>query len=118
MENATATIVPSALFLTLKGKRITRATFKSFVTKNRTNLLIKVTSKFDGMQDMVDSTGEKDFVPVRERDSNADNTLGIQGVWLVGGGRDYFTAFEEQGVTGIEGYNCCGSFRIGIKTGA
>lgn len=85
MENATATIVPSALFLTLKGKRITRATFKSFVTKNRTNLLIKVTSKFDGMQDMVDSTGEKDFVPVRERDSNADNTLGIQGVWLVNG---------------------------------
>jgi hypothetical protein len=95
--------------------KITKATFKSFVKKNRSNLVIRVKSKFDGMSDMCEATGETAFTPVLEADRTFDNNLGIQGVWLVGTGGDYFTAYEQNGVKGIEVYNCCGQFVVGVK---
>lgn len=95
--------------------KITKATFKSFVKKNRANLLVFEKSRFDGMVDCVMPTENSGFTKAVSADYAHDNNLGIQGVWLVGGSRDYFTAYEKNGVKGIEVYNCCGSFVVGVK---
>lgn len=95
--------------------KITKATFKSFVKKNRSNLLILCKSDFDGMSDCVMPTGDTLFHKVVDADHIHENNLGIQGVWLVGGSRDYFTAYEKDGIQGIDVYNCCGHFVVGVK---
>jgi hypothetical protein len=95
--------------------KITKATFKSFVKKNRANLLVWNKSSFDGMVDCVMPTEEKGFAPAVAADYVRENNLGICGVWLVGGSRDYFTAFEKDGFVGIDVYNCVGHFIIAIK---
>ena len=95
-------------------KKITRATLKSFVKKNKSNLLLKVNSSFSGMTDCVESV-EDSFSPATEDKRNTENTLGMNGVWLVGDSRDYFTAYDDGVYTGIECYNCCGSFILAVK---
>ena len=98
-------------------KKITKATFKSFIRKNEDKLMAKVKSSFDGMVDCV--------MPVNgewkkaERSDWAerckDNTLGFQQIWLVGQSRDYFNHYEDDKYIGIEWYNCTGSGIIGIE---
>ena len=103
--------------------RITKATFKSFVNKNRERLLIRCESSFDGMTDGVESVRNPAFVPATEQEARTagfdvrtnENTLGIQGIWLVGQSRDYFREFSENGLAGIHVYNCCGSFTVAVK---
>lgn len=95
--------------------KITKATFKSFVKKNRSQLLIQTKSSFDGMVDCVMPTGEKQFVRAVNSDNTHENNLGINGVWLVGGSRDYFTKYETDELTGIDVYNCCGHFIVAVK---
>ena len=95
-------------------KKITRATFKSFIRKAGDKLQVKVVSQFDGMIDGV-SKVEDAFEPATKTDSNIKNTLGIIGVWLVGSSRDYFTHFENETLIGIEFYNCCGSGIIAVE---
>ena len=96
-------------------KKITLATFKSFIKKNRENLLVRVSSDFDGMQDCVVANRDAKFKPAVAC-GNENNTLGISGVWLVGSSRDYFTEFEVPGYKGFRVSNCCGSFAVAIKT--
>lgn len=98
-------------------KKITRSTFKSFINKNDGKLFIKNRSSFDGMVDCVMPV-DGDFTPVTTstRHPNSDKyTLGINGVWLVGSSRDYFTNFENDEFIGIEVSNCCGDFILAIK---
>jgi len=92
--------------------KITKATFKKFL--KQPNLLISQRSTFDGMVDGVMPSSDKSFKPI-EPDGHVENTLGIKGVWLVGGGRDFFTHYEKDGIIGIEVYNCCGSFIVGVR---
>ena len=95
-------------------KKITKATFKAFVNKNRENLFILVKSDFDGM---VDGVVECKGTPQKARPSDlghSENTLGINGVWLVGRSRDYFSHYEDEVFRGIKVYNCCGSFIVGV----
>jgi hypothetical protein len=99
---------------TVVGKKVTKATFKSFIKKNRASLLIMVSSRFDGMTDCCESTGDKDFTAALDSDRFEEHTIGIQGVWLVGGGRDWFFTFETETHIGIEYSNCCGSGAIAI----
>jgi len=102
--------------MTTTTKKITRATFKSFVTKYAECLLIKNVSNFDGMVDCVMPV-QRDFrfATKSTRHQNADKyTLGINGVWLVGSSRDYFTAYEDDNFKGIEVSNCCGDFIVAI----
>lgn len=94
--------------------KITKATFKSFIRKNEGKLFIKQQSHFDGMTDCIQQL-DGGYVPVQKPEYNHEETLGIQGVWLVGGGRDYFTAVEENGFKGICCYNCCGQFILAVK---
>lgn len=83
--------------------RITKATYKSFINKNKDNLLFRSLSNFDGMVDCV-MPSKSDWVKVDDFTKLLNNKLG----WLVGHSRDYFTPIEN----GIEVYNCCGSFQI------
>lgn len=92
--------------------KITRATFKKFV--KQLGLLISKQSSFDGMTDGITSSSDKSFKPV-ESVPYSNNTLGINGVWLVGSSRDFFTHYEENGIVGIEVSNCCGRFIVGVR---
>ncbi len=90
-------------------KRITLATIKSFINKNRDDLLIKVGSRFDGMTDCVEQV-EDNFSKAQVTEFMSQHTLGIQGAWFVGNSRDHFSAFETDDLKGFEVYNACGSF--------
>lgn len=99
--------------------KITAATFKAFVRKNREALHLATKSSFDGMVDgSVYGSGK--FKPVRlierasEAESLAKHDCGIAGVWLVGRSRDYFEEFNADGFTGIEVSNSCGCFIVAI----
>lgn len=96
------------------NKKITLATFKSFIKKNANQLLINVGSSFDGMSDMVEQTGDFGFNRPLDAAYPCKNNLGIQQIWLVFGSRDYFREFETDDMTGIRCFNCCGSFTVAI----
>lgn len=97
-------------------KKITKATFKSFVKKNRENLLIKTKSSFDGMTDGIERFKDNGFSKAVEAYRvHEEHNLGIQGIWLVNGSRDYFEAYNKDGFVGIEVSNCCGNFVVAIK---
>jgi hypothetical protein len=96
------------------SKKVTLATIKAFIRKNSDNLLILTKSRFDGMTDGCESTGQIGFVKVSKTESNISHTLGIQGAWFVGQSRDYFVPFERDGVKGFEVSNACGHFEIAI----
>ena len=95
-------------------KKITKATFKSFVRRNRDNLLISNKSDYSAMDDCVMPCSGK-FRVAEKSDRDADCSLGINGIWLVNGSRDWFTAFETEEMIGIEVSNCCGSFTVAIR---
>lgn len=98
----------------MENKKITLATFKSFIKKNKEALLINEVSRFCGMNDSVMYNQEEAFTKIKEETGNLKNNLGICGLWLVGSSRDYFTAYEDEKFTGIEVYNCCGTQIIAI----
>ena len=94
--------------------KFTKSSFKKFIKDNRSKLLVWQKSSFDGMVDGVVSTGNTGYTPAANADYVHENNFGIQGVWLVGGSRDYFTPFEDDAVRGVEVYNCCGKFRVAV----
>jgi len=97
-------------------KKITRATFKGFVKRNRESLYVKVKSNFDAMVDGVRPVNGG-FEPAQEpwNEVMREDSLGIRGVWLVGNSRDYFTPYEDDIFTGISCCNCCGSWIVAIQ---
>jgi len=101
----------------MQTKKITLATLKSFVRKNRENLYVLETSRFSGMSDMVEYHDTPQWHPAQDDTRNCclENSLGVLGVWCVRGSRDYFKHFENENFIGINVYNCCGSFTVAIK---
>lgn len=109
--------------------KITKASFKSFLKKNKGNLFILNTSHFDGMQDMVVNKDNPQWLPLQEQtfdygprkgEINENNinesNLGYKGIYLVNGSRDTFENFQDaNGMKGISVYNCCGSFIVAVK---
>lgn len=94
--------------------KITLATAKAFVNRNRKNLLVKVTSDFDGTTDCVEHV-EDEFKPAKFGGKEDHYLSGIAGVWIVGSSRDYFRIYEEGQYFGITVSNSCGSAIIAIK---
>ena len=107
------------------AKKITVATVKSFIKKNRAALLVRVKSSFDGMQDMVDKNMDQRFKPAECRtwydvESGNDipcnpdhkNHMGLRGIWFCGG--DTCNAFETETHRGFEVYNCCGNWFVAV----
>lgn len=112
---------------TATQKKITIATVKAFIRKNREKLLIKVTSRFDSMVDGVRSTDKEQFTPALDAEyydretgemvkvpSEDRSTAGIHGVWFVCGGGDWCQAFETETHIGYEVSNCCGSWSVAV----
>lgn len=96
-------------------KKITLATVKSFVNKNRQNLLISTESHFNGMTDCVESCKSNfEFAKEQPKEWLKKETLNIDGAWFVGSSRDYFDTYENEEVQGIKVYNSCGSFILAI----
>lgn len=100
-------------------KKITLATVKSFVKKNRENLYINLHSRFDGMHDciMPAKGGFEKAQPSKQGVfvNTTDHTLGIEGAWFVYGSRDYLKPFENETMKGFEISNCCGNFTLAIQ---
>lgn len=94
---------------------ITKATFKSFIKKNKENLLICRESNFDGMEDCVVYSGSKVFRNITTTTDYVEHTLGFAGLWLVGCSRDYFKHYEDDKLVGIKVYNSCGSSIIAVQ---
>ncbi len=112
-ETTTVEVTAKTLKRMDTKKKITKATFKSFIKKNRANLLVKVESSFNGMSDMVETVDDT-FEPAINTNQYDSNTCGISGIWLVGSSRDYFNTYEDDTYTGIHFNNCCGSGTIAI----
>lgn len=102
-----------------KTKRCTLATLKSFIKKNRENLLIRSISDFDPSVDGVRECKDHHiFFPVLppENTELQSYDLGICGAWFVGCSRDRISPFNEKGYVGYHIYNCCGSFDLAIRS--
>lgn len=96
-------------------KKITKATIKAFIRKNQDKLHVRAISSFSGMSDMVESLNDDGFTPAVFEDRNEAHTLGVVGLWLVGGSRNSFTAIEREGWIGFNIWNCCGETEIAIR---
>ena len=98
-------------------KKITKATLKSFIKKNHGNLYINYHSDFNGMIDGVDFFPGSTFSKAKhtETDSQVGYNLGIVGLHLVGGSRNWFDSYVGENFTGITYSNCCGSATIAIR---
>ena len=107
--NATATVTATA-------KKVTMATVKSFIKKNRAKLLIKISSRFDGMTDGLEWNKDAQFVPVVETGRvDCQYSLGLSGVWIVGGSRNWVEAINVPGYVGYSVSNCCGKWTVAVK---
>ena len=97
-------------------KKITRATFRSFVKKNSDKLLIKSISHFDGMTDGIEYSEKAEFKPAERTEEGYvnDNNLGFSAIWLVGQSRDCFNLIDNEKYFGYHVCNCCGSFEVVI----
>jgi hypothetical protein len=98
-------------------KKITKATFKSFIRKNADMLFVNQKSSFDGMTDGIESC-HGGFQRAEFGEQHSEHTLGLRGLWLVGGSRNYFDAYEDETFVGIEVCNCCGKSIVAIKKAA
>ena len=71
------------------------------------------------MIDCIRSTEDSSFAkakPERKTHQNSiENTLGYEGIWLVGSSRDYFKEYDDGVHQGISFSNCCGSGVVAIK---
>ena len=64
-------------------KRITLATIKAFAKKNKDNLIIKETDRFDGMVDCVMPVSNPTVKKTSFVDGRTDkNDKGIEGAWF------------------------------------
>lgn len=95
--------------------KVTIATVKSFIKKNRISLLISQKSDFDSSVDGVRNCADTGFSPALDADNKISNNFGIAGVWFVGGSRDYCSVYDQDGIKGFSVYNSCGSFVLGVK---
>lgn len=121
-------------------KKITKSTFKSFLKKNEGKLFIQHEGSFNSMSDSVEfiPANERKFVELKKKTLsemdyiialtrgttreeleeytfNSKNSLGYEGIHLVGGSRNWFKTYENDQFIGIEVDNCCGSFIVAIQ---
>jgi hypothetical protein len=106
------------------AQKITLATVKRFIKQHGAALQISTHSRFDGMTDGISNCADRSFHPVkapefqgkpfRAAPGQPDHYLGIAGAWFVFQSRDYFSAYNEGGMVGIQVSNCCGRFVLAV----
>ena len=101
----------------VEHKKITLSTFKSFVRRNLLDLHVRVRSEFDSMTDGCEWR-DRGWRPAEAPETVWKHNLGVRGIWLVGGSRDYFSPYHEGGYLGIEVSNSCGHFIVAVRKGA
>lgn len=97
-------------------EKVSLATLKAFIRreyKNK-NLYIKEQSRFDGSIDSIRFI-ESGFSQVENFNELEEHTLGIQGLWLVKGSRDYITPWADKEFIGYEISNCCGQSILAFR---
>jgi len=99
----------------LETKKITAATFKAFVKRNSENLFIRNLSDFDGNSDCIESVEDRSWRKTFITNSSFYEKSGVESVYMVGHGRDYFRLFEDKEFIGIHVFNSCGSCDLTIK---
>jgi len=94
-------------------KRITKATFKSFLKRNAGKLEIRNLSHFNGMSDGVEQLDNNGYRPLIAKTfrSIAECDLGLDGIWLTHTAGDNRFSDYQNG-RGIEVYNCVGSYIV------
>lgn len=92
----------------IKRTRIGRVQIRKFIKDNEGNLFIKVTSEFDGMIDG-SRTYNNSIEPAKKAKEKTEHNEGIEGLYLVCGGDDYFTPYSDETYEGYKWYNCCSS---------
>jgi len=97
-------------------KKITKATLKSFIRKNKEKLFINVKSEFDGMTDGLESRHEGFVKAHYDTAVDPKYCLGVSGVWMTH--RNYFYPYNDGTFEGIEYMNCCGSAILAVKKAA
>jgi len=94
-------------------KKITKATFKSFIRQNRENLHIMEISRYDGMIDGIQINDNPKFQKAFDSPYPHENNLGIEGIWLTPSGNRFFM-YDKDGWIGIEVHNCCRNFVVAV----
>lgn len=94
--------------------KITLTTVKSFIKKAGYNLLVSTKSRFDGTTDGCERCEDQGFSKARPSDFPCSNNMGIAGIWFVLQSRDYFNAYEDDQVFGIDVRNSCGRFILAV----
>jgi hypothetical protein len=93
-------------------KKITKTTLKSFIKKNMNKIMFCETSRFDGMQDMVDDVRNPKWVKptLNTSESNKNRRLIFKEcIWA------HWNSIEP--LENMNGYcvsNCCGSWSIAV----
>ena len=88
-------------------KKITKATIKSFIKKNKENLLIKLVSEFDGMTDGVVNNKNAEYKKIVSSSSDINELFVL--------GRNYFEVIDNEKYYGYSISNCCGLFELVIE---
>ena len=86
------------------------------ISMNKHQLTTLILNSFDGMTDCVEYDRNATFSKVDSTKIDFEKRcFGIDGFWTVGSSRDYIKPISENGFTGFEVYNCCGTSLIAIK---
>lgn len=100
-------------------KKLNRANFKSFIKKQAPVLYIKQYSQFDGMVDGISYNKNPVFEKVGSYVIQSDRDIIIRGengvFGMVFRDGNSFSAYNDGQFEGIEVYNCCGKFVVGIQ---
>lgn len=97
-------------------KKITLSTLKAFAKRNKNNLFVKETSSFDGMVDCVMPNQKTKWSKTKyDPAKKGYYRTGIDGVYTVGGSRDYIVMFEEDEFIGLRVSNCYGCSYLATK---
>lgn len=98
----------------MQTKRITKATFKSFIRKNADRLYVRTSWEFNSIDDGYHSSVDYGFTPAAVRVLNNDPMdLEVVGVKLAHD-RNFFLPFNDKGLVGYAVINFYGKFIVAI----
>lgn len=95
--------------------KTTLATLKSFVRKNKDRLMIKCRGSFDSMTDGIEFNPFAQFRKAEPTTDCENHTLGIRGVWIVGGSRNSIEPYDDGKFSGLKVANCCAYFTVAVQ---
>lgn len=93
-------------------KKITKATIKSFIRKNKDEIMVLHTNRFDAYCDGVRPVSEP-FERVEFRIENGKEVPSYLSVPL-DIRHNIFKPYNKNGMIGFEVYNCCGTYVVAI----